>query len=77
MSQITDQVEALRQQAIAILIAERQEIDKKLSQMGYDGNEPVKKIKTCSVCGEFSHTARFHKKTPENPGDPAAQTVEP
>jgi hypothetical protein len=64
MSQILEQAENLRQQAITILLAERQEIDGKLAVLGYDGGNPpsLPKVKSCSVCGNPKHTARFHKK---------------
>jgi hypothetical protein len=59
MSQITDQAEALRQQAIGLLIAERQTIDQKLAMLGADGTEsPVKKGKACGVCSSPDHNAR-------------------
>jgi hypothetical protein len=59
MSQITDQAEALRQQAIGLLMAERQTIDQKLATLGADGTEaPVKRIKACSICSSESHNAR-------------------
>jgi hypothetical protein len=59
MSQITDQAESLRQQAITLLMAERQTIDEKLALLGADGTEaPVKKTKVCSVCGADAHNAR-------------------
>ena len=58
MSQILDQVETLRQQAIGLLIAERQDIDRKLAQLGADGTEvPIKK-KVCSLCQGTDHNAR-------------------
>jgi hypothetical protein len=59
MSQIIDQAEALRQQAIGLLMAERQIIDQKLTMLGADGTEsPVKKNKACSICSSESHNAR-------------------
>jgi hypothetical protein len=59
MSQIIDQAESLRQQAIALLMAERQTIDQKLAMLGADGTEvPAKKMKACSTCGADSHNAR-------------------
>jgi hypothetical protein len=63
MSQITDEAEALRQQAISLLLAERQTIDQKLSLLGYDGVSPAAttKPKTCAVCGSPEHNSRFHK----------------
>jgi len=61
MSQITDQAEALRQQAIGLLMAERQTIDQKLATLGADGTETPsinKKSKACSICFSESHNAR-------------------
>jgi hypothetical protein len=57
MSQIIDQAESLRLQAIGILMAERQTIDQKLATLGADGTE-TKKIKACRVCSSESHNAR-------------------
>ena len=63
MSQIIEQAEALRQQAIGLLVADRQDIDRKLAMLGYDGTAPTvpAKSKSCSVCGSPEHNARFHK----------------
>ena len=60
MSQIIDQAESLRQQAIGILMAERQIIDQKLAMLGANGTEAttIKKIKACSICSSESHNAR-------------------
>jgi hypothetical protein len=59
MSQIIDQAEALRHQAIGLLMAERQIIDEKLATLGADGTEtPPKKTKACSICSSESHNAR-------------------
>jgi hypothetical protein len=60
MSQILDQSETLRQQAIAILMAERQAIDDKLEQLGYSGEvaAAAPRKRACSLCGSDSHTAR-------------------
>jgi hypothetical protein len=63
MSQTIDQAETLRRQAIGLLVAERQDIDRKLAQLGADGaecGEPTKP-KMCGVCGSSEHNARFHK----------------
>jgi hypothetical protein len=72
MSYITDQAEDLRKQAIALLVAERQAIDSKLALLGFNAAEQgiaEPSCKKCSVCGDPSHNARFHKKdAPENPG---------
>jgi hypothetical protein len=64
MSQIIDQAEELRKQAIALLLAERQSIDRTLALLGYDGVSPAAPVKpkTCAVCGSPEHNARFHKK---------------
>jgi hypothetical protein len=75
MSQITDQAESLRQQAISLLMAERQTIDQKLSLLGADGTEALAapRSKACGVCGSAEHNARFHKKgTPESAPIPTA-----
>jgi len=74
MSQILDQAEELRKQAIGILLAERQEIDRKLAQLGADGTETPLKKKACSVCGSAEHTARFHKSAASG-GRPEEQTA--
>ena len=61
MSQTLDQAESLRQQAIGILMAERQLIDQKLATLGADGTETssiIKKGKACSICSSDSHNAR-------------------
>lgn len=57
MSQILHQVDELRQQAIAMLLAERQAIDEKLASLSYDGAAPPKK-KICSLCQSPEHNAR-------------------
>jgi hypothetical protein len=65
MSQtVIEQAETLRQQAIGLLVAERQDIDRKLAQLGADGTESPApaKPKACGVCGSTEHNARFHKK---------------
>jgi hypothetical protein len=69
MSQITEQAETLRQQAINLLMAERQTIDQKLATLGADGTEsPVKKGKVCGVCSSPDHNART---CPQKKGAPA------
>ena len=75
MSQTIDQAETLRQQAIGLLVAERQNIDRKLAQLGADGTESPApaKPKACGVCGSSEHNARFHKKgAPESVPTPTA-----
>jgi len=58
---VIDQAEQLRQQAISLLLQERGTIEKKLSQLGYDG-EPGeiknRKRTTCGRCGQEGHTMR-------------------
>jgi len=73
MSHILDQAEELRKQAIGILLAERQNIDRKLAQLGADGTDASAKRRLCSACGSDEHTARFHKKN----GGPDAPPVQP
>ena len=62
MNQSIEQAESLRQQAIALLIADRSAIDDKLAQLGYDGMTPTiareKKVRTCSKCGQPGHNAK-------------------
>jgi hypothetical protein len=58
MTQSIEQAEALRQQAIALLLADRNAIDSQLAKMGYDGTTPTEKKKACSHCHESGHTAR-------------------
>ena len=58
---IIDQAEQLRQQAISLLVQERETIDQKLAQMGYDGMPgeiKSRKPKTCGRCGQEGHTMR-------------------
>ena len=64
MSEILKQAEELRQQAISLLLDERQAIDRTLAMLGYDGGSPAApaKPKTCAVCGSPEHNARFHTK---------------
>jgi hypothetical protein len=70
MSQIIDQAEALRQQAIGLLIAERQIIDQKLAMLGADGTEsPVRKGKVCGLCSSPDHNART---CPQKKGTPVS-----
>jgi len=75
MSEILDQAEELRGKAIALLLAERQAIDRMLALLGHDGASPAApaKPKTCAVCGSPEHNARFHKKAgAETPAIPSA-----
>jgi hypothetical protein len=76
MSQIIDQAEALRQQAISLLMAERQTIDQKLAMLGADGTEaPAKKGKVCGVCSSPDHNARTCPQKNETPaGVPPSTT---
>jgi hypothetical protein len=58
---VLEQAEQLRQQAIGLLVAERDAIDEKLAVLGFDGlvkaAEPARKPKTCKICGQSGHTA--------------------
>lgn len=61
MSQILQQAEDLRQQAIALLVAERETINQKLNQLGGEaGAVQIKngRKKSCSRCGVEGHTVR-------------------
>jgi hypothetical protein len=60
MSQIIDQAEELRTQAIALLLEERETINSKLAQLGWDGAAPVetRKSRACSKCGQAGHNAK-------------------
>ena len=70
MSHIIDQAEELRQQAISLLLAERETIDRKLNQLGHDGAEPkTGRVKKCSRCGTEGHSVR----TCTAPETPAAE----
>ena len=64
---ILEQAEQLRQQAITLLIQEREAIDHKLAQMGYDGT-PKESKRACSICGATDHNARrcSKNKAPES-----------
>ncbi|HEV8039824.1 MAG TPA: hypothetical protein VGP62_13235 [Bryobacteraceae bacterium] len=64
---ILEQAEQLRQQAITILLQERDTIDQKLGQLGHDGT-PREAKRSCSICGAADHNARrcSKKKAPEN-----------
>jgi len=65
MSQITDQAESLRQQAISLLMAERQTIDQKLAMLGADGTEmscSVAAPRACRKCGGTGHNTRTCKQ---------------
>jgi hypothetical protein len=59
---ILDQAEDLRKQAIALLVGERQTIDERLAQLGYQNGESIekenRKPKTCGRCGAAGHTVR-------------------
>jgi hypothetical protein len=58
---ILEQAEQLRQQAILILVQERETIEQKLTQLGYDGAPAEvrnRKPKTCGRCGQEGHTMR-------------------
>jgi hypothetical protein len=65
---ILDQAEQLRQQALSLLIQERETIDQKITQLGGAENrtdvKKDRKQKTCGQCGEVGHTIRTCKITP-------------
>ena len=65
---ILDQAEQLRQQAIALLLQEREMIDQKLNQLGGAKSTEQKKARTCSKCGQNGHNA----KTCPASGEPSA-----
>lgn len=54
---ILDQAEQLRQQAISLLLHERETIDQKLTLLGYDGTAKEAR-RSCSRCGGADHNAR-------------------
>jgi len=65
---ILDQAEQLRQQAISLLLQERQCIEAKLAQLGQDGattETKSRKPKTCRRCGQEGHTTRTCPTTEE------------
>jgi len=65
---ILDQAESLRQQAIALLLQERETIQQKLNQLGAN-SEPspvVKKVRACSKCGSADHNSRTCTVIPES-----------
>ena len=78
MSQIIEQAETLRQQAIGILMAERQQIDRKLTLLGADGNETIPAIpkpRVCARCGKPGHNAKTCKEeAPANGGESVTQS---
>jgi hypothetical protein len=67
---ILDQAEELRQKAITLLVQEREAIDQKLTQLGYDG-APKQTKRSCSVCGAADHNVRRCPKrdAAESPGE--------
>ncbi len=82
MSQILEQAEQLRKQAIAILIAERAAIDEQLKLLAYDradapaGPPPVKKARACAQCGQPGHSAKTCKGPDSSCGDPSSGATE-
>jgi hypothetical protein len=52
-----EQAELLRQQAISLLLQERETLDQKLGQLGYGGT-PKEVKRTCSKCGAADHNSR-------------------
>lgn len=65
---ILDQAESLRQQAISLLIQERETIEQKLNQLGANSERSpaAKKVRACSKCGSADHNSRTCKVIPEN-----------
>lgn len=58
---IVDQAEQLRQQAISLLLQERETIDQKLNQLGHNGAAGEiknRKPNACGRCGQEGHTVR-------------------
>jgi hypothetical protein len=72
MSETIENADRLRQQAINLLLEERNAIDERLRFFSYDGVAPIPKQKVCSVCGDGSHNARTcpNKKGAEAPVTP-------
>ena len=54
---ILEQAEELRQKAIALLVQERETINQKLNQLGYEGTEKGSR-KKCGRCGQEGHSVR-------------------
>jgi hypothetical protein len=68
LSIATDQADDLRNQAISILLAERELIDAKLASLSYDGTAPTKKPqkpKLCGICQQGNHTSKTCPKRPD------------
>jgi hypothetical protein len=65
---ILEQAEQLRQQAISLLIQERETIEEKLNQLGANGQPSpgAKKVRACSKCGSADHNSRTCKVIPES-----------
>jgi hypothetical protein len=63
MSQILEQAETLRQQAIGILMAERHEIDRKLALLGADGSEAVSTTLKPRACARYGNPGAFFRRT--------------
>lgn len=53
------EAEALRAQAITDLLRQRDDIDKKLRELGHTGKAKVRK--PCSTCGSTEHDGRAHR----------------
>ena len=60
MSQVIEQADELRKQAIEILLIERAAIDERLKMFAYDGteNSPFVRQRICGICGSAEHNAR-------------------
>lgn len=74
MSETIENADRLRQQAISLLLEERNAIDGRLKLLGYDGAAAIPKQKVCRMCGDSSHNARTcpNKKGAEAPVTPLA-----
>jgi len=60
MSQVIEQADELRKQAIDILLTERAAIDERLKMLAYDGTESssTPRQRICGICGSGEHNAR-------------------
>jgi len=65
-----EKAEQLRQEAISLLLHERQTIDEKLQQLGHDGESAgntERRQKACGRCGQPGHTVRTCPTPPDKP----------
>jgi hypothetical protein len=69
MNTVLEEAECLRQQALALLIQEREAINLKIAQLG--GESEVKKDRkksSCGKCGAEGHTSRTCPSPSETTG---------